>query len=133
MKSTYKYHFRPGYSDTDQMGFVHHSNHVKYFENARLDFFRELDIPYGEIEKSGVLMPVIEMSIDYLRPLFFDEQFTVSVSCLFVSGAKIRFEYSIVDEKDKECAKAYTVLAFLRQESKKPCRIPEVILEKVFS
>ena len=51
--------FRVKYSDTDQMGFVHHSNYLKFFENARISWLRELGVSYKKIEEDGILMPVV--------------------------------------------------------------------------
>jgi acyl-CoA thioester hydrolase len=65
------------YSDTDQMGFVHHSNYVKYYENARWDAFRCLGLPYSKIEEADVLMPVIEMDLKFLKPAFYDDELVI--------------------------------------------------------
>ena len=63
------------YSETDQMGFVHHSNYLKYFELARLDWLSKLGISYKKIEENGILFPVIYSEIKYLFPLKFDDLF----------------------------------------------------------
>lgn len=55
--------FRVSYSDTDQMGFMHHSNYLKYYETARWELFRSIGIPYNEIEEEGVILPVITASV----------------------------------------------------------------------
>lgn len=55
--------FRISYSDTDQMGFMHHSNYLKYYETARRELFRSIGIPYNEIEEEDVILPVINAFI----------------------------------------------------------------------
>ena len=57
------------YSDTDQMGIVHHSNYLKYFENARIAWLRDLGVSYKKIEEDGILMPVVSASLEFIIPL----------------------------------------------------------------
>ncbi len=52
------------YSETDQMRFVHHSNYLKYFELARLEWISEMGISYAEMERDGILMPVVRAAIE---------------------------------------------------------------------
>ena len=73
MERRFNIEIRPGYSETDQMGFVHHSNYVKYFETARWELFRTLGIPYKLVEGAGFLLPVIKMEMEFLKPAFYDE------------------------------------------------------------
>ncbi len=61
---------RVRYVETDQMSFVHHSNYLKYFELARLEWLNFLGISYSQLEESGVLMPVVRASVEYIKPLF---------------------------------------------------------------
>ena len=53
------------YKETDQMGFVHHSNYIKYYEEARSAFMRHLGVSYADMEHSGVLMPILHVESDY--------------------------------------------------------------------
>ena len=69
------------YYETDQMGFVHHSNYLKYFEMARIEWFDFLDIRQAELEKKNIQLPVVECSISYMNPLFFGDEFRVEIEC----------------------------------------------------
>ena len=69
------------YYETDQMGFVHHSNYLKYFEMARIEWFDFLDIRYVELEKKNIWLPVVECSISYMITLFFGDEFKVEIEC----------------------------------------------------
>ena len=77
---------RVRYAETDQMSFVHHSNYLKYFELARLEWLNVLGISYSHLEKSGILMPVVKASAEYINPLFFDEKFKITVSLLILQN-----------------------------------------------
>ena len=62
------------YHETDQMGVIHHAAYVKWMEEARVAYLDRLGYGYVEIERDGVVCPVIGISIDYKRPVtFFDE------------------------------------------------------------
>lgn len=74
---TDKTYFRVSYSDTDQMGFMHHSNYFRYYETARWELFRSIGIPYPEIEEEDIILPVINASVKFLKPAFYDQKIRV--------------------------------------------------------
>ena len=91
---------RVRYSETDQMSFVHHSNYFKYFELARLEWLNFLGISYSQIEESGVLMPVFRASAEYIKPLFFDESFKITISLMNPPKATLKFQYVVFNSKN---------------------------------
>lgn len=129
MERNCKIDIRPGYSETDQMGFVHHSNYVKYFETARWELFRTLGIPYKLVEGAGFLLPVIKMEMEFLKPAFYDELLEISVKASIIKNSQLKFEYEITCGGDI-ITRAYTLLAVIRRESRKATRIPPLIAEK---
>lgn len=74
---TDKTYFRVSYSETDQMGFMHHSNYFRYYETARWELFRSIGIPYPEIEEEDIILPVINASVKFLKPAFYDQKIRV--------------------------------------------------------
>ena len=74
------------YHETDQMHFVHHSNYLKYFELARLEWLSNLQISYAEMESRGILMPVVNASLKYIKPLVFGDNF--QCNCNFKKRTK---------------------------------------------
>ena len=68
------YRRKAQYHETDQMGIIHHSNYVKWMEEARIDFMKELGFGYGEVEKRGIVSPGAEVSVSYKKPVLFDEE-----------------------------------------------------------
>jgi acyl-CoA thioester hydrolase len=60
------------------MGFMHHSNYLKYLETARWKLFRHIGIQYSEIEKEGTILPVISVSIKYNHPAHYDQKILVT-------------------------------------------------------
>ncbi|MAS16707.1 MAG: thioesterase [Flavobacteriaceae bacterium] len=121
------------YYETDQMGFVHHSNYLKYFEMARIEWFDFLDIRYVELEKKNIWLPVVECSISYMNPLFFGDQFKVEIKCEKEPMSKIEFSYHIINNKKVEICRGITKLAFYDPKTKKPKKCPLEIKEKFFN
>lgn len=120
-----EYQMRVWYVDTDQMGIVHHSNYVRYYEAARSDLMRELGTSYAEIERGGIMLPVLEVSSKYLAPIYYDEMITVEISVDEVPKARIRFNYRIFNEKKELVNTGYVVLGFMHSDTRRPTRAPE--------
>ncbi len=84
---TRDFKFRVWYKDTDQMGIVHHSNYICYYEAARSELLRSFGSSYADMEeKDGVMMPILEVHSKYLRPAHYDELITFWVSSTAIRG-----------------------------------------------
>ncbi len=119
---------RVRYSDTDQMGFMHHSNYARYYEDARTALFRKLGLPYSEVEKEGLLLPVVKMEAHFKQPLRYEEEFTVTTWLEKMPASTIIFHYEIENEDDEVVHAAKVVLAFLSATTGKACRPPRKLL-----
>ena len=119
------------YSETDQMQFVHHSNYLKYFELARLEWLTVLGVSYSDMEKKGILMPVVRANLDFKSPLYFGDEFQVSVVLKNLPRATLVFYYKIFNQQNKIICSGTTVLAFLSPLTRQPMRCPEILLEKL--
>ena len=120
---------RVSYSDTDQMGFMHHSKYACYYENARWQIFRAMNIPYAEIESQNILMPVIDVAFKYLKPAYYDEQLRIVTTVSLKNSVKIRFEYQMFNSKDELVNEGYVTTAFVHKDGLKPCHPPKCIAE----
>ncbi len=122
---------RVRYSETDQMGFVHHGNYAQYFEMGRLEWLRGLGLSYKEMEENGTLLPVYEMKIRYHKPAYYDDILTVTTSLKEPPGARIVFVYEIHNENGELLTTGETTLVFVDKKSGKPMRCPEEILSRL--
>ena len=120
------------YYETDQMGFVHHSNYLKYFEMSRIEWFEFLDIKYDELEKKNIWLPVVECSIVYNNPLFFGDEFEIQINCEKEPMSTIEFKYQIFKGNKVKICSGITKLAFYNPKTKKPIKCPIEIKEKFF-
>lgn len=127
----YNYSFRVAYSDTDQMGTVHHSNYAKYYETARWELFRSIGISYNSVEEAGYMLPVISMTFKFLKTTKYDAQLTVKTTLKAIKGVRIWFTYKLYNEQNELINEAETELAFVRKDNWKPCAAPEFIMKAI--
>ena len=113
------------YGETDQMGVVHHSNYLRYFEVARLEWLSALGVSYASMEKEGLIMPVIDIKATYKTPALFDDSLTIYIFLSELPRVKIIFSYEIKNQKDEIVCTGETTLAFLNAKTRKPVRCPE--------
>lgn len=87
------------YYETDQMGIVHHSNYIRYMEEARLELLNALSLSYAKMEEEGLLIPVLTASCTYRLPFRYGEKFTVFIYPIQFNGIKMALGYRILDEE----------------------------------
>ena len=93
---------RVRYADTDQMGVVYHSNFFPYFEVARAESIRHLGFTYADMEKIGVVMPVVDVHARYLRPALYDDLLTIKTFLKELPlHHKIEFHHEVYNEKEE--------------------------------
>lgn len=83
------------YAETDQMGIVHHSSYPIWFEAGRTDFIKKMGLPYSEIEKSGVLLPLIELKCLFKGFAKYEDEITVKTTIKGHTGIKTTFYYEV--------------------------------------
>ena len=91
--STYKHKVQ--YYETDQMGIVHHSNYIRWMEEARVDFLSRLGWEYRKMEDLGVVSPVTAIEGKYKRSAKFDDTVTVSVFVTAFNGVRLCLRYEV--------------------------------------
>lgn len=128
----YKINLRVRYAETDQMGVVYHGNYAQYFEMGRVEWLRNKGISYKELEESGIMLPVVSLSMNYKKPARYDEELTIVTKLRFLGGVKIEFDYEIFNERAELLTTAHTVLVFVDMRTKRPVAVPEY-LEKLLS
>ena len=127
---------RVRYAETDQMGVVYHSNFFPYFEVARVESFRQLGVSYAEIEKMGVIMPVVDVHARYVRPALYDDLLTIKTSLKELPlHHKIEFHHEVFNEKEELLCVGKIILYFMEKEAMKRTIMPEALkktLERYF-
>jgi acyl-CoA thioester hydrolase len=122
------YRHRVLYGDTDQMGVVYYGTYLRFFEGARNEWIRELGITYRQIEERGLMLPVYEAAIQYLRPARYDDLLEIPVLVTH-TRVKIRFEYKVRRaDGDEVLALGHTVHVVVGKDQK-PTRAPEWLVD----
>ena len=125
MKDEIEFYVR--YSETDQMSFVYHGNYVKYFEMGRIAWLNKLGFSYKKMEEDGILLPVIDLKINFKKSALFDAKLTLITTLISIPSYMIEFEYKIKREGSL-ISSGYTKLIFLNSKTNKPMRCPDQII-----
>ena len=92
------------YHETDQMGFIHHSNYVKWMEEARIAFMDEMGFSYRKLEECGIVSPVTGISVQYKNPTGFDDEIEIGVTVKKYTGVKLELAYTMINVTKGELA-----------------------------
>ena len=128
MKS-FETQIRVEYHHTDQMGIVHHSNYIKFFEVARTEWLRAAGLTYAEMERRGVMMPIVDVQIRYRQPSYYDEMLSIMTYVDELPMARMTFRYEIRGEDGRDVASGTTTLGFIDSVTRRPQRAPEWLME----
>ncbi len=116
---------RVRYGETDRMGYVYYGNYAEYYEVGRVEALRKLGFSYKEMEDQGILLPVLEFSINYKKPAFYDDEITVKTSIKEMPGVKITFHYECYNENNELLNAGKVTLVFVNKNTNRPCQPPE--------
>lgn len=94
-----EYRHKTQYYETDTMKIVHHSNYIRWMEEARVDMLEQMGIGYDVMENSGILSPVLSVYCEYKSMTRFPETVVISVRLVRYTGVKFELSYEIRDEK----------------------------------
>ena len=132
IKSMFKHQikFRVLYSDTDKMGYMYYGQYAKYLEMGRVEALRSLGLSYKSMEDTGVMLPVLDLKLKYLKPLFYDDEVTLTTKVSEMPGTRIYFEYELKNPEGELTTLAETTLVFIDRNAK-PCMIPENFKSKI--
>jgi acyl-CoA thioester hydrolase len=121
---------RVRYGETDRMGYVYYGFYAQFFEVGRVEAMRALGFPYKALEDRGVMLPVADLTIKYIKPAVYDDLLIVRTSIPELPGVKIRFDYELIRSGDGVLlTKGSTTLVFVDAKSGKPIRCPQDMLE----
>jgi len=107
------------YVETDRMGIVHHSNYYAWFEVGRGDFIIKSGMTYSDMEKQGVMMPLVETYCKYYEGAEYEDNIIIQTSIGEMSPVKVIFNYNVIREADgKLLAKGKTTQTFVNNQFK---------------
>lgn len=104
------------YYETDKMGFVHHSNYIRWFEEARDDFFDKIGAPYTVTESYGIICPVLSVSCEYKKSCYYGEEILIDVTLEKVGNVKFFVSYKVMSKDGELRATGTSSHCFLNSE-----------------
>ncbi|NLR57291.1 acyl-CoA thioesterase [Chitinophaga polysaccharea] len=123
---------RVRYGETDQMGYLYYGNYGLYYEVGRAEAIRELGFTYRELEEQGVIMPVAELNVKYLRPAFYDDLITVKTTLREMpKSSKIQFHSELYNERNELLNVGVTTLVFIDVKTKQKAGLPEELKKRL--
>jgi acyl-CoA thioester hydrolase len=125
----HEFKVRVRYAETDQMGVVYHGNYAQYFEMGRVEWLRDLGLSYAFMEKNGIMLPVVSLTLNYKKPARYDDLLTVRTILKKQESVKIEFDYEIFNEKSELLTTGNSVLVFVDMKTGRPVLPPDYVLE----
>ena len=113
------------YYETDQMGIVHHSNYVRYFECGRSDMMQKAGLPIEVIEAAGVMLPVVSVECHYRTPAKMGDRVRIVSMIEKVPMAKLVVNSEIYNQDNVLLCTGTVVLGFIDSVTRHPVRCPE--------
>lgn len=108
------------YYETDQMGVIHHSNYIRWMEEARVDILNQLGYPYRKFEEMGYVSPVLHADCEYKKSIRFDDEVKITVSLQDMGRVKFTLRYDIYNMTEGGVLSAYgtTTHCFLNKDGR---------------
>ena len=123
---------RVRYGETDQMGYVYYGNYAQFFEIGRVEWLRNLGVSYKSLEESNIMLPVLNLNVNFLKPAKYDDLLTIVTFLKKKPLVKIEFDFEIYNEKKVLLTTGYTSLVFIDMKKNKPTKAPKDLLDKIY-
>ena len=113
------YRHKVQYYETDKMGVTHHSNYIRWMEEARIDYMNQLGYGYDEVEEGGIMSPVIAVECEYKSATTFPEEVEIKVWVEELKGVRFQLTYEMLKTSDGEvCCTGRTKHCFIDASGK---------------
>lgn len=104
------------YYETDKMGITHHSNYVRWMEEARIDFLDQLGIGFDKLEADGIVSPVIGIDCEYKKTTTFPDVINIDVNIKEFKGVKLTLSYEMKNDNGEVVCIGQSKHCFLNKE-----------------
>ncbi|MCR4716380.1 MAG: acyl-CoA thioesterase [Lachnospiraceae bacterium] len=104
------------YYETDKMKITHHSNYIRWMEEARIYFLNEIGASYKKFEEMGILSPVVSVKCKYKKTTTFEDDVFIEVSVVKFNGIKLSLDYTMKNAAGEICATAASSHCFMRED-----------------
>ncbi len=98
----YCFERKVNYYETDRMGVVHHSNYIRFLEEARCDWLEHIDMPFDLLEANGVTIPVLGVNCTYKHHVTFGDTIIIKPYAKEYTGVRMTIGYEVMDKKTQK-------------------------------
>lgn len=114
-----QYRHQAKYYETDQMGIIHHSNYIRWMEEARIAMMEEMGFSYRRMEELGIISPVLSVQCEYKNMVHFDDTVRIEVDIKQYNGIKLTVNYRMINETTGQvCTLGESSHCFLNREGR---------------
>ena len=124
-----KYIHKINYYETDKMGITHHSNYIRFMEEARMDLLTKIGYPMTRLEAEGITSPVVSVNCDYKRTTTYGDEIEIEVKVSKYTGVKLTLCYSMINIQNGELAATATSSHCFINAEKRPIPVKKYFPE----
>ena len=127
--SKFEHFLEVRYYETDQMGIVHHSNYIRYFECGRMAMLAEVGLPMNKIEEAGIMMPITAVDCKYKTPAKLGDTLRVVTFINEMPKARLTVNTEIYNQHDQLLSEGSVTMGFIDAVTRRPMRCPKILLD----
>ena len=119
------------FNETDSMNYVYHGNYASFYHASRTELLRKLDLSDKVLFEQDILLPVIALDSKFKKPVFYDDEISVTSRLLSFSACKLNFEHKVLNSENELVNIGHSSVAFVNVQSRKPIKISEEMSNKL--
>lgn len=127
--SKFEHFLEVRYYETDQMGIVHHSNYIRYFECGRMAMLEEVGLPMHKIEAAGFMMPITGVDCRYRIPAKLGDRLRIVTMINEMPRARLTVNAEIYNQHDQMLCSGSVSMGFIDAVSRRPIRCPQMLID----
>ncbi len=119
------------YDEVDKMGYVYHGNYAKYYHISRTELMRNIGFSDKELETQNIILPIIELNVKYLKPVYYDDIITIKTSLRQLPDSRMTFEHEVQNSDGELINTASSTVVFVDIVTRRPMRAPDFFVDKL--
>jgi acyl-CoA thioester hydrolase len=119
------------YDEVDKMGYVYHGNYAKYYHISRTELMRDIGFSDKEFESHNIILPIIELNIKYLKPIYYDDVITIKTYLRQLPDSRMTFEHEVRNVVGELINTASSTVVFVDNVTRRPMRAPAFFVNKL--
>lgn len=125
----FNYEREINYYETDKMGIVHHSNYIRFLEEARCKLLCECQMPYSAFEEQGVMIPVLGVNCDFKHHVTYGDTIIITVFIKEFNGVRLTMGYEITEKETGNLVLIGETKHCFTDKNLKPVRLQKILPE----